>query len=53
MKLLGFDYTIEYHAGSSNQVDDGLSHSFYMTKSIPHVSLLSELRTTLQQCSES
>jgi len=55
-KLLGYNYTIQYHVGHSNVVVDALSriseednsgHCYVFT--IPHFQFLDELRTTLQR----
>lgn len=47
-KLLGFQYSIEYKQGTSNHATDVLSYVFAMAQSMPHSSLINDIKKATQ-----
>lgn len=51
-KLLGFNYSIEYKPGKSNQTADALSRSFHMAVTLPQIELIKEIRAAVSTAEE-
>lgn len=44
LKLLRFNYSIEYNPGPTNQAADALSRSFHMVVSVPILFILDDIK---------